>query len=331
MNMKLKTDERENRRFLERYLNEIIPSDDMKNYITENDILFDFSKLATIVYNSLLSFERKERLLSEISDLTVSSELKRQIQERLDYNRECLTLFKENIECCSFYELAVWIDEDDDIDVIGHYSSFESAFSQGKKMNREFKIYKYDLLDKVTEKKKIYAFMSSHLSQRYVSLEPIDNEGEAIAMFMFLASGDIKSFYSYEVAAERTLMVEDSGANRFEHKYIYLPNPFEKGDIVRIVDGTDLIGIVDTSHDEWKIFNHQIAQRSLNVEWIDDSLVILFKNSVNRDTHMHISPVFLEKAVFDENDSSKSFYERQRKIILGEMSLREFINKKEEN
>ena len=80
---------------------------------------------------------------------------------------------------------------------------------------------------------------------------------------------------------------------RFENAYMEIPNPFEKGDMVRVV-GTDRYGMVRTSQAEWEEYKVRMHQMT-GKDFIDASITVDFLCGDGEFSHDHINPIFLEK------------------------------------
>lgn len=73
---------------------ELIPSRDVRNYMAKQGRkLTDFEKAVLLYHRSGISLEERMRFLEELKNLTEDRELKKQIQERLDYEQKCFDLF----------------------------------------------------------------------------------------------------------------------------------------------------------------------------------------------------------------------------------------------
>ena len=96
---------------------------------------------------------------------------------------------------------------------------------------------------------------------------------------------------------------ERCGKNRFEHKFVEVPNPFEVGDIVRVVGDSERFGIVETSQEEWKKYLQRVKETKLTDSWLDAAITCCFFNEELEA--FHVSPIFLEKVEVEEIDEEE--------------------------
>lgn len=71
-----------------------------------------------------------------------------------------------------------------------------------------------------------------------------------------------------------------------------LPNPFEKGDRVQLI-GTDLIGTVAVSQEDWKKYVGKALAPNAVEDWVDASITVRYP--WDKWSHDHINPMFLSK------------------------------------
>ena len=78
-------------------MDDLIPSKQISNYLKEKNVEFtDFEKATLIFNNKFLSKDTKHQKLKEIAQKTENQELKKQIQERLQFEEEFYRLFLTN-------------------------------------------------------------------------------------------------------------------------------------------------------------------------------------------------------------------------------------------
>jgi len=85
----------------------------------------------------------------------------------------------------------------------------------------------------------------------------------------------------------------------FTYIFYEVPNPFERGDIVRLVD-TEEYGIVETSQKQWQddLARYQLdewKQTGLRPDYSDVQIRVGILNSDGTFGHVHINPIDLER------------------------------------
>ena len=96
---------------------------------------------------------------------------------------------------------------------------------------------------------------------------------------------------------------DEDYTRRFESQYIDIPNPFEKGDVIRnLVNGK--IYVVMTSQEQWEEFDKRRVALEGYVDYSDASVVIVPMEEYNRYgvegfvDHEHVNPIYLERIAF---------------------------------
>ena len=89
---------------------------------------------------------------------------------------------------------------------------------------------------------------------------------------------------------------------RFESQYIDLPNPFEKGDVIRNMVNGDTY-VVMTSQEQWTEFDKRRVALDGYVDYSDASVVIVPMEEYKKYgaegfvDHEHVNPIYLERIV----------------------------------
>lgn len=83
-----------------------------------------------------------------------------------------------------------------------------------------------------------------------------------------------------------------------EYAFIEVPNPFERGDIIRLV-GSEDYGIVETTQKQWKkdLVKYQSderQQKGLCEDFSDVQIRVVFLDNDGAFSHAHINPIDLE-------------------------------------
>lgn len=169
--------------------------------------------------------------LKALGNRTADHALKGKIAEYLERMEQGFQDFRENSDRRCVYVLRAGGDgssRDGERPACGYFSDWETALGYGKKEKEPFEIEKY-LVDGVD------------------GAEDGTCVHNPVAEIRFDRSGEAVCFWNRGWKA---------GFNnrRFEDAIIEVPNPFERGDIVkcRRTDGQEIIGIVEEGQEEWK-------------------------------------------------------------------------------
>lgn len=271
-------------------------SKDVREYMEQNHLAFtDFEKAALICHAGFPVLEKLERL-EKLAENTEDTSLRKQILARLASDRQELEVFWNNAEG---YVYAVERREDDDI--CGYFASAALAYAHGMKQKCKFRIEKYLIVGfHGREAKKSKGYFNPNLMDEpdiEKCIAEHDYSGSPEAGAHYDKDGTLEFFWSSEIErtdAENLDRAFDSA--RFENAFIFVPNPFERGDIVRLTTDHEGHGVVATSQQEWEEFLEQVKTRKANiVDFVDASIKVDFLQDDGSISHSHINPVFLEK------------------------------------
>ena len=250
-------------------------SKDVLEYMDRTGFRFSDADTATIIFQSELPEPEQIRLLSEIGEKTEDAVLRQQIEERIAYERLCYQRFQENDGGC-FYELSAA--EDTEYfqlnDVIGHFHSVDLAIKHAKRFKTSFYIKKFQIIG--LREDIIAPYGISRLRFPWEDTDSVkDYVGDAISGCRFDTSGNMLYCWSSEESEERK-KVDDwpaSRTERFEWRFIELPNPFDLGDIVRRI-GSNTVGIVSTSQKRWHESLRLVKERNLAYDFSDATITV---------------------------------------------------------
>lgn len=277
----------------------MVPSTTVRNYAREAPWNFSDLSRACLIANSDARINDKIRYLRRIQEYTEDKELYAQIESYISGVQSLLQSFKQNGKPYYTYILYLMEDDIDYSDPDGYFTDFDLAFDAGVSTKKAFRIEKR-ALNMLLEKSEFYAEI------RY------DNEGDLINIY-----------YSTD-----DRMVTYQGHPNFMMSYIFVPNPFERGDIVYHIR-TNQYGVVETSKDddiEWFIHDaNQVA--ASDFDFTDVAITVAFLNCDGTFSHQHINPVYLEKYSIEVPWSEASARDRllscAQDIYRGEGSLEE--------
>lgn len=273
-------------------------SKDVQDYMKENNIQFTDWEKAVLIYNSDLPVEEMHRRLEKLMESTDDEVVREQVSERLAIEREDLAAFRENTKG---YVYAVESYEyENEPYICGYFADAESAYAHGLKQQCKFKIEKHRIVGLDGMKPKISKIYMNPYMARDRESEPVvreyeDDDGHEEAALTYDQEGVLLYYWSDEIERSDEKELELSfNPQRFENAFLSrMPNPFERGDIVRIT-GDKSHGIVESSQEGWKDFLARV-EAGLYVDFIDASITVEFIRENGKISHDHIHPIFLER------------------------------------
>lgn len=257
-------------------LKAMIPSETVRRYVLDTRWTFTDMQKAALLYHSSLPLEQRYSWLRALRDKAGDEALREQITEYLSCKEQGLQAFKENKDRSHIYVLRVGADDEDQYDRLqpeGYFFDWELAYGCGKQREQPFQIEKYVVHD---------------------ASKPSDDNDSSVADLRFNKDGGASYFWSREVPFNEE---ED---DCFTCIFYEAPNPFERGDIVRLV-GTEDYGVVETTQKRWKDNlvrwkspEWQQESRFHYVDYSDVQVRVVFPGEDGTFGHAHINPVNLE-------------------------------------
>lgn len=298
-----------------------IKSKDVRAYIKRTGLQFSDSEVGTLLFHSGMPYHELHCALKELAERTADQALRRQIEERIAYDERCSEIFRTNDG--SFF-FAVSVDagskECEYDEIIGHFASLELALAFMKGKNVPFTVKKYQIVGLREPLVKSVVHVNPRLpSKNLIKDRPY--EEIPVSEFTYGADGSLVQYWTDEISDEEHSKVDDWGASRFENRFFPLPNPFEVGDIVCMVDAPDSLGIVETSREGRAEWMREVRKRNLPLEYYDSFIRVEFLTEQGTFTHGHIPPIDLEGAVLDETDRQKGLLEASSRMLTGQISL----------
>lgn len=181
----------------EEFLDKYIPSADVRARIIETDHQFFDWDRAAIIWNSDIPLQDKHAEIQIITDKTSDPELRRQIVERIDYDKVALRLFKENSDGFIYALNSHEFKPEDDI--AGYFESYDMALKEGKKLGFDFSIEKHQVVNEGTVRTKGQSITSPILEPD--ELKQIEEEDYycAVSEGKYDKNGQILSYWSSEM------------------------------------------------------------------------------------------------------------------------------------
>ncbi len=290
--------------FIEKY----IPSSTFKDKTTKSGHAFSDSEMAAIIWNSRKSLPEKHEDLCRIAEKTYDEILKKQIEERIEYDQDALKLFRNN-EGGFVYALNIhedYFDEDDKLDgteeyIQGYYGTCETAYRNGCRKGCFFDILKYQIIYEDTE-----IIRSRNISSPWFEpdedkqVEESDAEGNSIGRIEYDRKGQIIGCGSDELPKERLIRMNPLDNRRFENAFVVYPNPFKENDRVKIVESEIICergvsGWVETSPEEWRQLIIKSCSEDAFEDYSDATLVVRYRDEDRQIwKYAHVAPSCLE-------------------------------------
>lgn len=284
-------------------------SDFMQNYYQENGITFTDSERATILWNSVLPVPKAEILdaLKEIADTTKDDLLKAQIYERLDAERDRGQRFEGNDGRCVFICTPSGEDPKEKWDS-SYFATLKAAIAYGKE--ESLGIFQIE--------KKIFEDCRTD--------DDSDEMNAVDGCAWYTKDGELIHCTDFPYMFGIRGSLSDEDPSRFEDAYIPLQNPFEIGDIVRIV-GDSQPAIVQESREQWYRFLEWNTKESniCRPSFHDNCLRVEFLNNDGEMFHDHPHILSLEKIEQWEDELEWELLQAVSRLIRGEGEMDDFL------
>lgn len=283
---------------------ELIPSRTVREYAEKTGHVFSDVDIAAIVYHQ--AGGERTPALRKLAAQTEDTTLREQIQERLAYEAQLWERFEHN-DGSFFYAVKM-------TGGTGRYTSAKAALAAGKATKSPFGVSKYELVD-LRDKSAVppYIYFDSFYYGQPVAEYWYDKDS---APQMFLC-------WSHEITQEEWERMELWNAARFEERFVSLPNPFRRGDVVCWVNTPEEVGVVETSQEEWQDIQakkRDFISASVEVEWLKED---------GKFTRGQVQPIHLERATLDKTDGRKPLLEAAGRLLRGEGTLDELFRARE--
>lgn len=295
---------------------EMIPSKDMREALRKQERRFTDMETATLVHNLGLPRERRRELLKQIEDETQDERLRAQIAFSLSDDQQKEEWFRTVTEGCAFGVREM--DEEYPTEAMdAFFSSFELAFTYGLAMGNPFEIHKWRVLQELPAKKTWWPGDCG--SMRFAAngtLKPSSlwatDDGDPV--------GDRLLFAPWPVGTE-----EENWPNYqfFEDRWVDLPNPYECGDLVRVLDGCPTYidpayewAVVESDQERWQSFRERVNKwlaaveagcadpKGVMADFSDIQVTVELPCKDGTFAHDHINPMFLERVIEDAPEAS---------------------------
>ena len=270
---------------------EIVPSQWMKKCFEEIGFAFtDFQK-ATLIWNAPGRL-RQEILdaLEELSEETKDETLRRQINERLNYEKRTFKTFIHNQS-----GKYVYVVEDLEYENGGFFSDYNRALKYAKKYMQIYelkcRISKQMIVD--TDADEIVRNpLRGNPNLGFETEEYCAYDGTAVASVTLNMSGEIERFSSYELPEEEKI-VDSYQVERFEYHFIKMPCPLQAGTTVKDIRNGSYYVLAGGEAD-WNRYLNRIEEKNWYVDFSDIQMICYKLTESGIWSHEHINPLYLE-------------------------------------
>lgn len=296
----------------------LIPSKDVRELVEKTGKKFtDFEK-AVLIYNGILPYYEKLQLLKELLDSSEDYSLREMLKKRISRDEEDIKCFEENTEGYVYILNSGEFSPEDNY--CGCFVSAEMAYNHGLKSGYDFSIEKYLVIGfNGMQPRKNKGYMNPYFFDTKdvdTLIKEYEDSDGSVGRFYYTQEGVLKNFFCNEIERDDKEKLDMFfNPERFENSYIDIPNPFEAGDIVRLVKDNSH-GVVVTSQEEWTRYK-DIMKNSKNKDFVDASITVDFLLDNGHISHNHINPIFLERYEPMEDDIDKELLYAAMNVYKG--------------
>ena len=265
-------------------------------------------ELATLCYQ-LYTDDPNLRItkLGGLMAQTTDETLKKQIEERVEYDKEEWDLLTSNPEGKYVFVIEHHDKEYDLDEVCGIFRHFVEAESYGIKkfQDERFEIHKYLIVDgELPDSEYVSVFNKGLFGEDNIKVERREYDGGDVGNATY--EGKIcRYYYVRGVSFDKRRNTDETDPERFENLFIPLPHPFDRGDLVSMKRGDrEVYGIVEESREDWERFLKRVED-GLFADFYDASITVDFMNEKGDFMHDHICPMYLEKVDWESLPSSE--------------------------
>lgn len=279
-------------------------SKDVREYIEQNGLVFSDFEKAVLIHHSYLPFLKRMELLERLAEETRDEALKKQLLEHLTSDRQDLDAFRDNAEG---YIYAVKWHRGKDHNICGYFATVDMAYAHGMTLGREFRIEKQLIIGFRGQKPKdIKDYFNPYTSGNFDiedCIREYDGTGYPVAEALYSQDGTLRLFHSSEInRSDEEVIARHFDPARFENAFIRVPNIFQRGDIVKIVE-REGHGIVSTSQEKWQELLERVeAGKQGYVDFQNATVNVDFLEGDGSISPKCICPVFLERYEPKEGD-----------------------------
>ncbi len=260
------------------------------------------SELATVIWNSpKRTLDEKLSALNEIMEKTCDSDLKIQINQRLEEEKAKLAAVKDHV--CERYVYAV---VDDSNDISGYLGDYETAFKFVQYSTKKYSsigitysIEKHFLITNTEFNSETNSDWSKIFRKENMKY-PTDPAGVVI----FDRNGEILSVSSNEI----TMVETDCTNKRFENQFFRIPLGLPAHAVLQVKDLIEnKYGVLCFSgSDVWESLFDSLEKRNIPLDYYDIQTPVFFLTEQGYWAHVHMNPLYLELECYRATGERKS-------------------------
>ena len=290
-------------------LQKYIPSRTYVEYLKETGHEFTDFEEAGILYQVIMDQELKMEELRKLAERTQDAWLKEQIKVWAMHERDSLAKFRDNSAGDAVY-VVDYADENPGLCLHpgGSAADYETAYAIGLSTKSRFTITKKGM---------------NSASDYFYGRLTFNSKGRLVDRYI-----------SKKDESALVIMEGQYPGKMFYNSFIDFPFPFRKGDFVRYVDNSDeearvnigwlsVIGIVDTSREHYERFLNR--DEKIYVEISDARVIVQFLHEDGSFSPWEVLPVFLERAIPDEEADWCELAMDAQALLSGKGSLAFFL------
>ena len=214
---------------------ELVPSKTMREYLASVDFKFNDFQRAALIWNKpdMLWKERLEAI-EKLADTTKDEDLKRQIKERVQFEKREWSAFLDNVSGGYVYI----VEDHEDVSCNGVFAEYNKAYIYSLKYASNYDtsclIKKYRIVKNAEDE----IVRTSERGNPYMGIEIpefCEYDGTEVSGVSFNKKGEITRIWSNELTKEEEEIVSSYRPERFEFPFIKIPFDMPVGSIVKEV------------------------------------------------------------------------------------------------
>ena len=281
---------------------ELVPSTYMKKVFEKNHFeLSDFQK-ATIIWDMPgKSWKEKLEALRELSEITKDNSLKRQIEERIHYEKKKFDKFKDNsfgryvyVVKAKGYPYGFFADYGMAIEYFTDLygcGTFDFDERESLEISKQLIVRSVEELTEKTATR-----WNPNIFPDKKEPEYDEYDGNAVSEVYFDIHLQMTRIYSNEMSVEEDEVVNAWKKERFEESYFDMPYEGRIGMIVQYIfnppfaDDERKYGVVLCNTKSWMKYRRMVGYQDI----IDLSVEVCYLTKAGMFSHEHINPIYLE-------------------------------------
>lgn len=272
---------------------ELVPSKTMREYLASVDFKFNDFQRAALIWNKpdMLWKERLEAI-EKLADTTKDEDLKRQIKERVQFEKREWSAFLDNVSGGYVYI----VEDHEDVSCNGVFAEYNKAYIYSLKYASNYDtsclIKKYRIVKNAEDE----IVRTSERGNPYMGIEIpefCEYDGTEVSGVSFNKKGEITRIWSNELTKEEEEIVSSYRPERFEFPFIKIPFDMPVGSIVKEVT-TGTYGVLSQGKKDWDDYLKRIEDRKWYVYFSDIQVMVYELTESGCWSHNHMNPLYLQ-------------------------------------